>query len=496
MTLLAIDMGTTHCKAALFTPNGTALNISRRPMITHQAEAGWRYYDPNEMLKVVETVVHDAAQASETPIAAIGIASMAETGLLTDRKTGQPRSVCIPWFDTASQPQADRIVKESDPLDTYKRFGLRTCFKNTLAKLMWLRESDPSMISDAIWLSAADYVLYHLTGAWATDYSLASRTLAFRVDQKRWDGDWLQAWGFNPDLFPPAQPSGTIMGRTKGHTCGLREGIPVTVSGHDHVCAALAVGATKPGAVFDSMGTAEALLGALPERPLTDEDYHIGLQYGCHVAQGQGYWIGGLSTSGGAIEWVRSLAGDPPLSYEAIDALLSSASPDPTGILYFPYLLGSGSPHTDPKVRSALIGVDASHKASDILKALVEGLAYEIEVVRRAGEQMVGEPIRTLIVAGGGTRYRTWLQTKADVSGCIIRALAQPEATLLGAALVAGIGCDIYRDEDDALSQLTQSPPETYTPDPERHQAYVHLFENGYLPLQGPLRAYGSLAAK
>lgn len=490
MTLLAIDIGTTHCKAGLIASDGTALAISSRSMVTHKAKAGWSYYDPDEVLDVVAAVVHDATREAKSPIAAIGIASMAETGLLIDRQTGEPRSVLVPWFDTSSQPQADAIIEQANPLEAYKRFGLRTNFKNSLAKLMWLRQSDPTITADAIWLSAADYVLYHLTGALGTDYSLASRTLAFRVDQKRWDSDWLQAWGFSSDLFPPPLPSGSVMGKTRGASCGLPKGIPVSVSGHDHVCAAMAVGATKPGIVFDSMGTAEALVGAFPERPLTDEDYHIGLQYGCHVARGRGYWMGGLSTSGGAIEWVRSLPGEVPLSYEAVDALLESAPSGPTGILFFPYLLGSGSPHTDPKVRGAFVGFDASHRASDFAKALVEGVAYEVEFIRRAGERMVGEPIPTLIVAGGGSRYRTWLQIKADVSGCTISALAEPEATLLGAALVAGIGCGIYRDEDDAMAQLKQSPAEIYRPDPARHEVYVDLFEYGYVAFQEPLRTY------
>ncbi|MGC9522791.1 MAG: FGGY-family carbohydrate kinase [Anaerolineae bacterium] len=490
MTLLGLDIGTTHCKAGLFARDGTALKIASRPTVTRKAPGGWSYYDPEELLRVVTTTVQDAIQDVREPIAAIGIASMAETGLLIDRRTGEPRSPMVPWFDPVSQPQADRIAASSDPQELYKRFGLRLSFKPSLVKLLWLRESQGTTSDDAIWLSAADYVLYRLTGAWGTDFSLASRTLAFRVDEKRWDDAWLREWGFSADLFPPVSLGGSVMGKTTGAAFGLPEGIPVSVSGHDHVCAALAVGATQPGVVFDSMGTAEALVGALPARPLTDEDYRIGLHYGCHVVDGCGYWMGGLSTSGGAVDWLRSLLGEAHLSHEAIGTLLDAAPAEPTGILFFPYLLGSGSPHSDPKVRSAFIGLDASHGASDLLKALVEGVAYEIEVVRRAGERMARAPIETLVVAGGGSRYRAWLQIKADVSGCRIRALAQPEATLLGAALAAGIGCGVYRDEAEALAGLDQPVAGVYSPDPARHEAYADVFEYGYLAFQEPLRRY------
>ncbi len=493
MTLLAIDIGTTHCKAGLFARNGVALKIASRPTVTHKSPGGWSYFDPAEVLQIVAAVVHEALLGCQAPIAAIGIASMAESGLLVDRRTGTPRSFFIPWFETVSQPQADQILQASHPLESYKRFGLRVTFKSSLAKLLWLRALEPGIADGAIWLSAADYLLYHLTGAWGSDYSLASRTLAFRVDRKCWDEDWLRDWGFAPDLFPPAHPGGVLMGRTRGSAFDLPAGIPVSVCGHDHVCAALAVGAVEPGVVFDSMGTAEALIGALPERPLTETDFRIGLQYGCHVARRRGYWMGGLSTSGGSVEWLRSLAGKSHLTYEELDALLQSAPPDPTGILYFPYLLGSGSPHSDPRVRAAFVGLDASHEGTAFFKAVLEGVAYEIEFIRRAGEQMAGQPIPDLIVAGGGTRYRPWLQIKADVSGCPIQVSAESEATLLGAALAAGIGNGVYRDEAEALAAIEARPAETFYPDPARHQVYKSLFEDGYLPFQEPLRNYYAL---
>lgn len=490
MALLALDIGTTHYKAGLFSRDGTALSIRSRPTVVHRTRDGRAYLDPAELLETVAALVGEVTRDHDTSLAAVGIASMAETGLLIDRQTGRPRSQLIPWFDTSALPQAERIATRAAPLEIFKRFGLRVSFKSSLAKLLWLNDMDPALVSGAIWLSAADFVLYHLTGLWATDHSLASRTLAFHIDRKTWDEEWLREWGFSPDLFPPALPGGSIVGRSTGTALGLPAGIPVAVCGHDHVCAALAVGAIEPGVVFDSMGTAEALVGALPERPLTDADYEIGLHCGCHVARGRNYWMGGLSTSGGAVEWVRSLAGEPRLSYETLDALLDTAPAGPTGILVFPYLLGSGSPHSDAHVRGAVIGLRASHQARDLVKALLEGVAYEVEVIRRAGETMAGQSIPTLIVAGGGTRHRAWMQIKADVSGCRIVVSPEAEATLLGAAIAAGIGCGVYSSEADAIAILNQSTAEVYVPDPGRHQRYATLYEKGYLAFQEPLRRF------
>lgn len=491
-TILAIDIGTTHCKAGLFALDGTALKIVTRPMVTLRAPSGEAYFDPEALWATASAVIRKVASSVDS-IAAIGIASMAETGLLVDRRTGLARSFFVPWFDTAAQTQADLIRRESDPLERYLKTGLRASFKCSLAKILWLRARDESLLDGAIWLSAADYIAYRLTGKFGTDCSLAGYTFAFRVDQRTWDSDWLREWRLDPDLFPPANPSGTSMGRVQAEvvaSLGLTAGLPVAVCGHDHATAAFAMNVTAPGKVFDSMGTAETLIGALPERPLTEDDFDSGLIYGCHVARGRGYWLGSLSASGGSVEWLRAQLSHKPLSYNQIDELLASAPSEPTGILYFPYLLGSGPPHTDPLVRGAFVGLSASHGRADLLKAVLEGTAYEVEFIRQAGEHITGQPIPALVTAGGGTRNRLWLQIKADVSGCRIEASAEPEATLLGAALVAGIGSGLYSSEAEAFAGLCPDPVEVFLPDEERHVTYRRLYEQGYLLLQEALRQH------
>ena len=488
--LLAVDIGTTHCKAGLFALDGTALKIATRPMVTHRASSGEAYFDPELLWATTCEVIQDAA-ARAGSIAAIGIASMAETGLLVNRRTGTARSFFVPWFDTASQPQADLISSRSDALERFLKTGVRVSFKCSLAKLLWLRARDESLLHDAIWLSAADYIAYRLTGKFGTDCSLAGYTFVFRVDQRTWDADWLREWHLSPELFPPASLSGTPVGGLRSEVAtslGLAADIPVAICGHDHATAAFAMNVTSPGKVFDSMGTAETLIGALPERPLTESDFRSGLIYGCHVARGRGFWLGSLSASGGSVEWLRAQLSDKLLSYDEIDALVASARVEPTGILYFPYLVGSGPPHTDPLVRGAFIGLSASHGRADLLKAVLEGTVYEVEFIRRTGEQITGQRIPALVAAGGGTRNRAWLQIKADVSGCRIEASAEPEATLLGAALVVGIGIGLYASESEAFSGLRLNPVEVFQPDMERHAIYQRLYQQGYLMFQEALR--------
>lgn len=492
MHLLGVDVGTTHCKAGLFDANGSLIMLARRPTPTRHAKDGTSFYDLDALWQTVAAAIGEAAaRATPSQIIALGVASMAETGLLLDRHTGEARTLLIPWFDRTAAPYVEQIGQASDRFERFCATGQYPNFKSALAKLLALRAHDPALLDDAVWLSTADYIVYRLTGAWRTDPTLAVRTYAFRIDHGGWDTAWLRRWKVGPDLFPTVEPSGTPAGTVRpdvARRIGVGDGTTAAVAGHDHVCAALAGGAVDPGTVFDSMGTAETLIGALEERPLGRKAYESGLGYGRHVVQKRLYWMGGSSASGGSVEWLRALLGDPALTYADLDALVAQAGSDPTGIVYVPYLLGSGTPHPDAQATGALVGLRATHTRAHIAKAVLEGTAYELEFIRRAAEHAAGTPIRSVVAAGGGTRNRHWMQIKADVGGVPVEVLGVPEATVWGAALLAGIGCGVYSDAAAAVAATQRQPRTTFTPEPLRHAAYRRVYEQVYVPIQAPLR--------
>jgi xylulokinase len=496
--LLGVDAGTTHCKAGLFQADGRLVRLAVRPSGAQRARAGYYHYPAERLWEAVAATIAKATEGAGM-VAAVGLASMAETGLLVDRRTGQPRSDLIAWHDTSAAPQAARLAEAGGLADGFRRSGVYPSFKCSLAKLLWLRDEHMARLDDAVWLSTADYIAYRLTGCLGTDYSLAGRTFAFDLRRREWDADWLRAFGLSPGIFAPAVPSGARLGTVQeaGRAAtGLAVGTPVSIAGHDHVAAALAGGAVSPGRVFDSMGTAETLLGALDDRPLGEAEVASGLSYGAHVVPGLMYWMGGLSASGGSIEWLRTILRDPPLTYDDLDALLARDGDRPGELLYFPYLSGSGAPHTDPAALGAFVGLRATHQRSDLVRAVLEGTAYELEYIRRAAEHVLGQPIHTIEAAGGGTRNRRWVQIKADVSGCHYAVLPMADATVLGAALVAGLGEGIYASAAEACLAVLAQPATVVEPRAAAHTHYGRLYEEGYLPFQAPLRQYGQALAR
>ena len=490
MTLIGIDIGTTHIKGGLFSLEGELLACASCPNNAVQTELGYRAYLPDHLwagLLDIFAELESAQPAAFEAVHALGIASMAESGLLLDRERQAPRTPMIPWFETFAEPQVEALEHTVDLKARFLKGGLCPSFKFPLVKLLWLKETQPELLEGACWLGAAEYIAWRLSGALATEPTLAGRMYAFDLQMLDWDRDWLAEVGLPGDIFPPVHPSGAMVGRVRADLENFPQlhGTTLAVCGHDHICAAYALSAAAGGVseevVFNSMGTAEALVGAFPRQPLSEAHFQSGFNFGAHCAPGYLYWAGGLSASGGSVEWLRGvLQEDPALSYADLMELLGTAPNEPTGIIYLPYLLGSGSPHTDSSARGAFFELGLSHNRAQLARAVLEGTAYEMEYIRRKAEAATGTAIERILAAGGGTRNPIWMQIKADVSGIPVAVVKQQEATLLGAALLAGIGARVIGDPANVRLGISK----VYQPDEERHQAYRGLFEERYLALK------------
>lgn len=492
---LALDIGTTNIKAGVVNENGKLLADANRPNRKHNHVQGYVYYDPQELWLTISELIREVVEATarDGRIRAVGITSMAESGLLVDRRTGAAKTAVIPWFETCSLSQEVRIKREVDTYELFRQSGLHPSFKQGLSKLLWLQESQADDLKDSVWLSVSAYTAYRLTGNFAEEETLAARTLAYRIDERMWNVPLIRHFGLDESLFPPVVETGSSVGSVLpdiGGGLGLQSDTAVCLAGHDHVCASLSIGQREQSQVYNSMGTAETLVGSFGIRPLGQADYDSGLAFGLHPLPGQMFWMGGHSASGGSVEWLRSLLDAGDITYADIMSLLDLVPAGPTGILYYPYLSGCGAPAINASAKAAWIGLSARHQRGDMFKAVLEGNAFQMEWMRQEAESIGGEPIRRLVVVGGGAKNRHWLQIKADVSGIELEQPELPEATLLGAALTAGVGSGVYSSFSEAMSALPAGSSHVYCADPVRHEAYCAIFEQGYSRLRPLLLGY------
>jgi xylulokinase len=262
---------------------------------------------------------------------------------------------------------------------------------------------------------------------------------------------------------------------------GVSGDVLLVSGGHDQACAALGSGVIRPGLAMVSTGTAEVVEVALASPALNETLYHGNISVYAHVVSGL-FLSMTLNHSGGLLlRWFRDtlcleeLGQAKALNRDAYDLILAGADPQPSGLLVLPHFAGSGTPTFDTQSKGAIVGLTFAATKSDLAKAILEGLCYELrlnlDLLRKGG---VG--IEELRAIGGGARSALWLQLKADISGIEVAQPRLTEAASWGAALLAGEGAGIFPSaaQQAATSVILEG---RYTPDPQRAARYNKLYD-------------------
>lgn len=492
--LLGLDIGSTTIKAVALEPSSSRiLRTAARLTPTDQPKPGWYQHDPERLWQAAADCLREVSTGE--PAAGLAISSMAEAGLPLDADM-RPLYPIVAWYDTRCEPQAKSWEAAFTPAALHAITGQRINTSFTAFKWLWFRENEPQLAArTAHWLSVPDYLLWRLTGEQATDLSLASRTLLFDQRSRQWSCTMLEKAGLKPEQLPRALPGGTAAGRLTAQAaaaCGLPAGMPCSVGGHDHLCAAFAAGGVEPGRLVDSIGTAEALLQFLAEFQTSAE--LATREYTCytHVVPGLYVLKAGNKVAGGAIEWwARHLAGgldqtsDPP--YEKLQVEASEGVGKRAGPIWLPHWGGYASPDSDRYSRGALAGVRLEHQRGDLFRAQLEGLAFWTRHNRDEMERITGQASRSMVLLGGAARLHLLAQLKADILNLPVEIPDLPEAAATGAALLAGMGAGIFDSANQALSSL-QYGHKTFMPNPQRVEWYENLYERAYLPLYAALK--------
>ena len=498
--LLGLDIGTTNCKAVVFTPAGETVALGRAPTPTQTPAPGRAEYAPDQLWATIVAVIRQALGGlaerggSAADIAALAVAGMGEAGVFLDRRD-QPCSPMLSWYDSRALDENRWLSEVYGGRRVFAITGLTPQPNFTLAKLLWFKRHLPQAIDQAAaWLHLPDWTAFHLTGAKATDTSLAARTMLYDLTAGQWSRELLDLCGVRPDVMPPIVPSGTVIGHVTPAAAaetGLAPGTPVAAGGHDHLVGAFGVGVTHPGQVLNSMGTAETMLMVLDRPPLTDAMYAARVHLGAHTAPGVFYTIGGLPAAGATLEWARALFVPDQTSapgYARLNDLALGVAPGSLGALFLAHLRGAGPPHSDPRSRGAFVGLTVDTTPAHMARAVFEGMAYVWRTALENIRRTTGAPIERITVIGGGARNRAWVQIKADVVGQPLHVLDVEEAVAWGAAALAGYGVGLFGAPDDVVARASFGAREI-SPTPENIALYNHLFREVYTPLYPTLKA-------
>ena len=489
--LVGIDFGTSYIKAIAFTVDGQIAAKASVPTPTMYPQPGWAYYEPAAMWGQTVSALRQMTDQIDDPhrIVSVAVASVGETGVPLDAN-GEPTYDAIAWFDNRTQTQAERLRRNlgADPI--FLRTGLSVQPIFALCKILWIQEKAPDAYArTATWLNAADYITWRLCGVPASEYSLASRTIMLDINGLQWENTLLAEVGVDASILPALLPSGTRLGGLLPDVAkqtGLPAGTVVTTGGHDHVCGAFALGVTEPGAVLDSLGSAEALFLATDQVLRDPTIGHCGYSQGVHVSGGY-YVLGGLYTSSACVEWFRTAVGNQP-EYTELAAEAETVPPGSLGVTFLPHLRTANPPYDDPLSRATFVGVTFDAKRAALYRAVLEGIAYEAHNSLTALlPYLPGTHIEQIVATGGGTRNELLMRIKASVYNRPLRIVSIDEATALGAAMLGGLGAGIYADVRDAVRTIRYT---TRCVEPVAADAafYAHAFERVYQKIYPSVR--------
>lgn len=447
---IGLDVGTTNIKAALFSQKGELVEYHSEPTsITHPRE-GWSEFDPvgiwNSVCSCIKQIT---AKVSPEDICSVGISSLGEAGLITD-EDGVPLSNIIAWYDPRARQQIAFLKEQLGVSKIYSVTGQTPSDKYGICKLMWIKDNKPEAYRTAKhWLSVEDWILFCLTGKYATDYSVASRTMAFDIINKCWSEEILRAAGLRTELFPEAYPGGTLIGRVTEkaslHT-GLNTATCVSAGGHDHACASIAVNIFEDGVVLDSMGTAEVAMVAISKPVLNEETLNRYYSVYPHCGDKLYRVLTSNQSCGASIDWYLKTFGSDlirkagRLGISEYEYLLGKIDTDSSevGKLYFaPFLRGSVE---DPNLRGVFFGVDDSHRCGNFIAGIVDGICYELKKQIDGYGQTFKQSFDKLRVVGGLSKSERIMQRKSTIQQSMVEVPVCTEAACLGAALLGAIG--------------------------------------------------------
>ena len=502
MSLLAIDIGSSRCKAVAFAVTGEMLAQHARAYTPEFPAPAHAEINPERFWQAICHCSRAVSKDLSDPVRALCLSSHGETLVPVDARN---RTIA-----PAILNQDNRATEETAWLE--KTLGRRRLFHITgqvahtmypVPKLLWLRKHRPDIFAPSVrFLTVIGYVLSRLGLPAYVDYSLAARYLAFDIRQRRWSDEILAATEIKAECLPTPVPAGTIAGILDGSAAGelgLPPGTMVVLGGHDQPCGALGVGASVSGRVADSMGTYECLLAASDQPTLTDAALAASLNTYCHVVPDKFVTLA-YFPSGIMIKWFHDLlygevSGEdipgqegafPNAELMHYAKMEQEAHAGPTGLCITPNLIGTCNPDFNPHARGIISGLSANTSRSQIYKGILEGLACELSRMTEIMASAVGE-FRDVYVTGGGSRSVLGLELRAALTGRQLHVMKCPDAVCLGGAILAGVACGEYASLREAV-ELVVREASVLSPDPAIANAYAQQISQ-YRHLRSSLTA-------
>jgi glycerol kinase len=456
--ILALDEGTTSARAIVFDHAGTIKSVAQREFTQIFPQPGWVEHDPDEIWAAQVAVASEAmarAGIHARDIAAIGITNQRETTVAWDRASGEPIHNAIVWQDRRTAAYCDQLKAAGHERLIADKTGLVVDAYFAGTKLKWLLDNVPGARDKAargrLAFGTVDaWLIWKLSGgAHLTDPSNASRTLFYNLHSGAWDEEMLDLLGVPRSVLPEICPSSAVVARTAGELFAAR--IPIAGIAGDQQAALFGQRCVAPGMVKNTYGTGCFMLMHTGERPVASRNKLI-TTAACTTGTRLEYALeGSVFVAGAVVQWLRDGLGIIKSSAD-VEPLAASVS-DNGGVYFVPAFTGVGSPHWDPYARGMIHGLTRGATAGHVARAALESIAYQTADVLHAMEGDAGIRLKELRVDGGAACNDMLMQFQADLLGVPVVRPKVTETTALGAAYLAGLAVEYWKDAAEIAAQ-------------------------------------------
>jgi gluconokinase len=501
--VIGVDIGTTSTKSVLFSAEGSVISRHGIEYSLFSPTPETAEQDPEEIFRAVVNTIKRTIQDSHvqpSDILCVSFSSAMHSVIAVD-KEGKPLTNCITWADNRSSKWAEKIKKEMNGHEIYRRTGTPIHPMSPLSKLTWLRNEHPEIFARSYkFISIKEYIFYKLFKEYVIDYSTASATGMFHLNSLKWDEEALRIAGISEEQLSRPVPTTyrlTGLDETFAKEMNLLPFTPFVVGASDGVLSNLGVNAIDPGVVAVTIGTSGAIR-TVTNRPVTDPKERIF----CYALTENHWVIGGPVNNGGMIfRWVRDQLGSSEVEtakrlgkdpYEVLTEIAAKVNPGSDGLLFHPYLAGERAPLWDANARGSFFGLGLHHKKEHLIRAVLEGVIFNLYTVLLALEELIGEP-KKIQATGGFARSPLWRQMMADIFDQEVYIPESFESSCLGAAILG-----LYSlGEIHSLHVVSEMVGATHhhVPNPEHVSVYKELIPI-YIRLSRLLKEeYESIAA-
>jgi len=452
--VMALDSGTTSNRCILFNEKGEMCSVAQKEFTQYFPKPGWVEHDANEIWSsqlgvAVEAMSKIGAVAED--IAAIGITNQRETTIVWDKATGEPVYHAIVWQCRRTSEYCDSL-KEKGLIDSFRqKTGLIIDAYFSGTKLKWILDNvegvrERAEAGELLFGTVETWLIWKLTKGrvHVTDYSNASRTMLFNIQELKWDQDILKELNIPECMLPEAKPSSFVYGESDSQFFGGP--IPIGGAAGDQQSALFGQTCFTAGEAKNTYGTGCFLLMNTGEKPVYSKNGLVttiawGLDGKVNYAL-----EGSIFVAGAAIQWLRD---EMKLVDSSQDSeYMAKKVKDTNGCYVVPAFTGLGAPHWDQYARGTIVGITRGVNKYHIIRATLESLAFQVNDVISAMQADSGITLSTLKVDGGASANNFLMQFQSDIMGAPVHRPVCVETTAMGAAYLAGLAVGYWESKE------------------------------------------------